>query len=480
MLPKLDSTIPISKRNSSNKCHKLGNTEFIDNEHTKRSVFLPHIHGSEKIPPSNRKNTIAFQCLLIGQKRNSESNLLEKPANTSYVLEIKEVDNSNREDAIKRLRAEKTMDKIIRSIKPSFCRSRTSSTYEVSTTERNVSNVENREEISVPLSSQNETQEKSEVSMELKQQPDHQESHPLNPTSELQNTPHNPECEHQEPSVSDESFTQKHCEESMVKFDATKEHIELPFSKTKARVPLKKILPLKHLPTDPLMKFRREKRLFAVGIKVKERTDSNKTLNDIELNHMASLIRLCEAYTKNLGPDYLISLAKQSVIPLTSSNPEVDNQQTWQGAAKTIEDANERLWNWEKSLINSNLLRDYQGRPIFNKEMDIRYTSDSPDIYQGSLGPNDYDAKSDVGALLINDSDTSTEIDYNEEDFIESNTVHPFNDTVILAGVSYPSESHDKYLKRVKRKKENSQTSAGSVSQIDSTLGENPGGSSSN
>ncbi|KAM7534617.1 hypothetical protein Aperf_G00000114027 [Anoplocephala perfoliata] len=331
---------------------------------------------------------------------------------------------------------EEKLDELIRRIKPSFHRSLSSSVPEV-----NISN-------DMPM---------NENTTDL--------------VARLKGSIPNPEKDEQfSTSTSDvrlniETVSSKSCWDPKVKFDATTEFFELPFSKERTRIPPKKIIPLKHLPVDSLAKLRKEKQLFSLGFKTAEQSESNQTLSDHQQNHLIALIRLCEAYTKNLGVDYLFAVAKTSVIPQEASLMEGDQPLEWHGGARIVEDPTERLWNWEKSLVNSNLLRDYQGRPIYKKDLDIRYMSQSPDNYQGSLGPNEYDAKSDIGALIIKDSDSSTDVEYDEMDFILANSTHPFADpSAFFAGGIQHSRAQDEYLKRLEEKEETLRT----VSQIDS------------
>lgn len=431
------------------------------------------------MPPPLQADSISFQCRLLRQK-NKERELLEQQRNASFLVEIKEEPHQNKEilsqeETLRRIKAEKRIDQIIRSTKSSFCRARSSaSSNESNNMDRNISNVGSSEDYSYDPRISSEAQDRSIESLGSNRERSNQEAVVLNSTSKSKDNSNDSSMDNQEPTLDSESVIRKR-RDSTFKFDATMEYVELPVSKEKARVPLKKILPVKHLPIDPLAKLRKEKRLFSVGFKITDRTDSNKTLNDNEQMHLTALIRLCEAYTKNLGSNYLCALAKESVIPLSPSQVDTARRSDWHGGAKIVEDATERLWNWEKSLINSNLLRDYQGRPVFNKDLDIRHISESPDIYQASLGPNEYDAKSDLGALLIKDSDSSTDMEFDEVDFIIGHSVHPFADSIILAGGLHPSRARDRYLIRQKANKDTSQSTGGMLSQIDSIRDENAG-----
>ncbi|CDS41577.1 conserved hypothetical protein [Echinococcus multilocularis] len=474
----LGKKVVISNHSPILKRQDMGCADSASDDRNEQQILFPKLHGSKRILPSTRADSISFQCRLLKQK-NKERNLLEQQLNASFVVETKEELNQNKEmlsqeGILRQMKAEKTLDQIIRSTKPSFVRARPSTSSEKADNEdRNISNVENFEGYLSDPKFSNERDDKSVGSPNSsKERPVHEVAL-LDSTGESHDKFNDSSMDNQEPNFEGENVFRKYHDGSAIKFQATTEYIELPLSKEKARVPLKKILPVKYLPTDPLTKLRKEKRLFSVGFKVTDRTDSNKTLNDNEQIHVTALIRLCEAYTKNLGSNYLRALAKESVIPLSSSYVDETKHLEWHGGAKIVEDATERLWNWEKSLINSNLLRDYQGRPVFNKDLDIRHISESPDIYQVSLGPNEYDAKSDLGALLIKDSDSSTDVEFDEVDFIIGHSAHPFTDSIILAGGLHPSKARDRYLMRQKANKDASQSTGVIHSQINSIQDEN-------
>ncbi|VDK39074.1 unnamed protein product [Taenia asiatica] len=472
----LDKKAVISNNSSITRFQGTSCADPTGSEQTEQKTLFPQLHRSQQIPPSMQADSISFQCRLLRQK-NKERELLGQQLNASFVVEIKETLHQNKEilsqeETLRRIKAEKRIDQIIRSTKSSFRRAGPpTSSNESNNVNVNISNVGSSEDYSYdPKLS--ETLDRSIGSLGSNKEQPSQEVAILNSTTKSQDKSNDSSMDNQEPTLDDENVFRKQ-RDSPIKFDSTAEYIELPVSKEKARVPLKKILPVKHLPTDPMAKLRKEKRLFSVGFKVTDRTDSNRTLNDNEQMHLTALIRLCEAYTKNLGSNYLFALAKESVMPLSPPQVEGARHSDWHGGARIVEDATERLWNWEKSLINSNLLRDYQGRPVFNKDLDIRHISASPDIYQASLGPNEYDAKSDLGALLIKDSDSSTDMEFDEVDFIMGHSVHPFADSVILAGGLHPSKARDRYLTRQKANKDASQSTDGMLSQIDSIRDEN-------
>lgn len=373
-----------------------------------------------------RKDSIVRQCQFQKQKKQEACGKV----NDSVVVEAFQQTESKESEALRRAKGEHTLDRILRSLKPAFRHSRGNAPAMT-----NVSNAEATTEVAQPTDQSN--QSSSGV---VKTSAPGRENIQLLDDGKKKLVVE--DGEYDAPDGKDiSSFN----------FKPTMEYVGLPFSKEKARVPQKKIQSVKHLPIDPLAKHRREKREFAIGFKVHEKTDSLGTLEDSQQMHQVALMRLCEAYTKNLGPKYLHAMARESIqSPIPSDDEDPMQLSNWTLGGKFTDDPNERLWNWDESLINSKLNRDPQGRPIFNKDLGNGPYTDSPDPYQGSMGPNDYDAKSDLAALLIMDSEPSTDIEFEEKEFIEGHREHPFTDPIIRAGGQHPCDARDRYLRNVK------------------------------
>ncbi|BHF81790.1 hypothetical protein SprV_0802492400 [Sparganum proliferum] len=241
--------------------------------------------------------------------------------------------------------------------------------------------------------------------------------------------------------------------------------IKLPCGQQTTHVPPRKILPLKTLPRDPLAKLRLEARHFSMGFKQHVATQSNVTENDQPQMHHVALMQLCEAYTKNMGEAYLYAMARESVdAPASSSDEEVE----WTSGEnqKIVDDPTERLWNWDSSLPSSRRLRE-------TKETEPVVTSKPPLLSStsaGSLGPDENDAKSDLSALLMIESDGTTECDYDEQDFIEGHRWHPFLDPLVVAGFRHRSKPRDRYQKRKREKKKHLEVTGSMISEIQSDL----------
>ncbi|VDD74960.1 unnamed protein product [Mesocestoides corti] len=397
----------ISKQPKSHESTKLPQLSK-----TKRTVL------QDKHETSNLGDKKAFQ--IHKQKQDAPA---ERRPNVSIVVEATEQSHAEilANEALKRKRVEQNLDQLIRSIKPTFCRDQSiKPPDQPNKEERNVSNTGTTEQQDSHNASSTIQRHSSFFSMRFDKPGDENDRNLV-----VEETDYRPPAS---PSG----------KEPVLRFNAETEFVDLPFSKDKIRVPPKKIIQLKHLPTDPLAKHRKEKRVFAVGFKLPVKTDSAETLEDSQQIHQAALMRLCEAYTKNLGPEYLRTLMKESVQSIDQSDDEDATPVEWKNGATFVEDATERIWNWDKSLINSKLLLDSQGRSIFTKDLVKGPFRDSPDIFQGSLGPNDCDIKSDLAALLCMDSDSSTDIEFDETDFVKGHT----SDSIVRLNGQKPSKTH--------------------------------------
>ncbi|KAL7055372.1 hypothetical protein AAHC03_022624 [Spirometra sp. Aus1] len=241
--------------------------------------------------------------------------------------------------------------------------------------------------------------------------------------------------------------------------------IKLPCGQQSTHVPPRKILPLKTLPRDPLAKLRLEARHFSMGFKQHVATQSNVTENDQAQMHHVALMQLCEAYTKNMGEAYLYAMARESVdAPASSSDEEAE----WTSGEnqKIVDDPTERLWNWDSSLPNSRRLRDTkETEPVVISKPPLLSSTSA-----GSLGPDENDAKSDLSALLMIESDGTTECDYDEQDFIEGHRWHPFLDPLVVAGFRHRSKPRDRYQKRKREKKKHLGVTGSMISDIQSDL----------
>uniref|UniRef100_A0A183SHY7 Bromodomain and WD repeat-containing protein 1 n=1 Tax=Schistocephalus solidus TaxID=70667 RepID=A0A183SHY7_SCHSO len=242
--------------------------------------------------------------------------------------------------------------------------------------------------------------------------------------------------------------------------------IKLPCGQQTTHVPPRKILPLKTLPRDPLAKLRLEARLFSMGFRQPLVTQSNVTENDQPQMHHVALVQLCEAYTKNMGEAFLYAMARESIDVVASSS---DEEVEWTNGEKQkiVDDPTERLWNWDSSLPSSRRLRE-------TRETEPTVTSKPPPpvstISVGSLGPDDNDAKSDLSALLMIESDGTTECDYDEQDFIEGHQWHPFLDPLIVAGFRHRSKPRERYQKRRREKKNQHEVTGSMISEIHSDM----------
>ncbi|KAM3180141.1 hypothetical protein ACTXT7_016886 [Hymenolepis weldensis] len=222
-----------------------------------------------------------------------------------------------------------------------------------------------------------------------------------------------------------------------IKFDGTSEFVELPYSKIRAPMIFKRMVQVKHLPVDPMLKYHKQKFQFSMGFKTSERTDSIKTNSDKELDKQHRLWCQLEAMTGKYGMKFPKLIVENTLFPIVTREDTKKKEEEiyeWYGDGGIVHDPNERLWNWEGSMINSNLLRDKDGKPIFNPDLDIQNMSQSPDFDQGSLGPNEYDEQLrklfiDSSPRVSDASDNSIDsaLEYNEEKFLHSNFCHPLN-----------------------------------------------------
>nr|VZI39594.1 unnamed protein product [Spirometra erinaceieuropaei] len=220
-------------------------------------------------------------------------------------------------------------------------------------------------------------------------------------------------------------------------YKPAKKWVRLPTSLSEVRVPGRSILPLKKLPQDPLAKFINEQTTFSMGFWSKIRQDSACTADDASLIHQAALFRLCEAFTENMGRDYLKAMARESVQPISSSD---DEQTYWHEDSKFVHDDNERIWNWDSSLPTSKCLRDEK----MPKEPE---RSEVCSLMRDSL-----DMKSDFSSLFMIGSDASTDVEYDEYDFVKANKEHPFTDPRLIAGLKHQSLARDRWLKRQRKR----------------------------
>lgn len=254
-----------------------------------------------------------------------------------------------------------------------------------------------------------------------------------------------------------------------IKFDGTSEFVELPYSKTRAPMIFKRMVQVKHLPVDPMLKYHKQKFQFSMGFKTTERTDSVKTNSDKELDKQHRLWCQLEAMTGKYGMKFPKLIIENTLFPIvTREDTKKKEEETyeWYGDGGIVHDPNERLWNWEGSMINSNLLRDKDGKPIFNPSLDIQNMSQSPDFDQGSLGPNEYDEQLrklfiDSSPRVSDASDNSIDsaLEYNEEKFLHSNFCHPLNN----------NRFNQYRLKRL-LDKEGTLSNANRISQTDSQI----------
>ncbi|VDL18525.1 unnamed protein product [Hymenolepis diminuta] len=254
-----------------------------------------------------------------------------------------------------------------------------------------------------------------------------------------------------------------------IKFDGTSEFVELPYSKTRAPMIFKRMVQVKHLPVDPMLKYHKQKFQFSMGFKTTERTDSIKTNSDKELDKQHRLWCQLEAMTGKYGMKFPKLIIENTLFPIvTREDTKKKEEETyeWYGDGGIVHDPNERLWNWEGSMINSNLLRDKDGKPIFNPSLDIQNMSQSPDFDRGSLGPNEYDEQLrklfiDSSPRVSDASDNSVDsaLEYNEEKFLHSNFCHPLNN----------NRFNQYRLKRL-LDKEGTLSNANRISQTDSQI----------
>ncbi|VDN17904.1 unnamed protein product, partial [Dibothriocephalus latus] len=220
-------------------------------------------------------------------------------------------------------------------------------------------------------------------------------------------------------------------------YKPAKKWVRLPASQTEVRVPGRGILPLKKLPQDPLAKYVNEQKRFSMGFWSQPREESACTADDASLVHQSALFRLCEAFTENMGRDYLKAMARESCQPVSSSDDETPR---WRASAKTVHDDNERIWNWDGSLPTSRRLRE--GKPPPEPE-----PSEVCSLVRDSM-----DMKSDLSALFMIGSDCSTDVEFDEDDFVKAHKDHPFADVRLIAGLQHPSLPRDRWLQRQRRK----------------------------
>ncbi|BHF83052.1 hypothetical protein SprV_0802619300 [Sparganum proliferum] len=220
-------------------------------------------------------------------------------------------------------------------------------------------------------------------------------------------------------------------------YKPSKKWVRLPISLSEVRVPGRSILPLKKLPQDPLAKFINEQTTFSMGFWSKIRQDSACTADDASLIHQAALFRLCEAFTENMGRDYLKAMARESVQPISSSD---DEKTYWHEDSKLVHDDNERIWNWDSSLPTSRRLRDEK----------VPKEPERSEVC--SLVRDSMDMKSDFSSLFMIGSDASTDVEYDEYDFVKANKEHPFTDPLLIAGLKHQSLPRDRWLKRQRKR----------------------------
>ncbi|VDO06205.1 unnamed protein product [Rodentolepis nana] len=254
-----------------------------------------------------------------------------------------------------------------------------------------------------------------------------------------------------------------------IKFDGTSEFVELPYSKRRVPMIFKRMVHVKHLPVDPMLKYNKQKYQFSLGFKITEIADSQKTNSDNELDKQHRLWCQIEALTGVFGMKFPKLIIENTLFPIVTREDlkrMKEEAYEWCGDGEIVHDPNERLWNWERSMVNSNRLLGKDGKPTFNPDLDIRYMSHSPDFEPDSFGPVEYDEQ--LRKLFIDSSsqvsDTSDDssisaLDYDEENFLHSNFCHPLNN----------NRFNQYRLKRLLNK-EGTLLNANRISQTDSQL----------
>lgn len=417
------------------------------------------------------------------KKTDSETPVTQKvaPAPTNrtvhVVRQIVKEKPTEEEQATVKADAERRLDSLIRSMKPSFHRgivdqneneSRSQNTKSVLTfSEVQTESNEQRKRVGDEgnqLQSLSDSRKDTNVSNQGRRQS--RKSSNGGALSELfSKKPY--ECGNinpPEPSNLDENFTRL---DEICTTKGNSKFVTLPVSKRTIRIPIKKIIPIKRYPEDPLYKLRKEKRLFSLGFKPKERHGSICTEEDNVMMHPVGLARLFEAYTKNMGRDWLFAMTKGSIMEAVDSDDE-QIPPHWSWMEPIVDDPTQRFWNWDKSLVNSKSNRGSPARLLNKNIMGDLYMDDSIDNYRGSLGPNDFDAKSDLAALMIEDTDSSTDIEFDENDFVRGNHHHPFTDPVITAGYQHRCKARDKYHRNVRGKSLTDRSTDSMISEMGS------------